>query len=271
MSQQTYFSTLHHTFSSTRTLAVMLWLLSVLPMASSINVPPPLPARYAEVLVCLFIPMGVFGFYAWFASVCMVLLSIFDALKMDEEERPSRKRRRILGVLIGVLTSIVSVFGIYQNARTVQECSNHNEFGAICGVVILSLIGSGFSALGGILVVFEKIHAGWGGGKVAIPLFVIFLVLQYLSGPVYLGSVVISAHIPNIPSQWDKVKVGALYVALLPYAVVEVVALAAGSKGGLWVVLLLNVLSLTFLFYGVGTVILGKIVGDPWGGYFLQK
>jgi len=32
-----------------------------------------------------------------------------------------------------------------------------------------------------------------------------------------------------------------------------------------------SIISLSLFFCGVGNVILGKIVEDPWGGYFLQK
>jgi hypothetical protein len=70
-------------------------LLAVLPVASSISVLPPLPenewvgkshfnytelhAHFAEVLVCLYIPVGVFGFYYWFILVLITIFSTCSA------------------------------------------------------------------------------------------------------------------------------------------------------------------------------------------------
>jgi len=76
----------------------MLFLLAVLPVTSGTiytDEPPPLPRKewvgktklnynalhddYADVLVCLYVPVGVLGLYIWLASVLMALSSIYQA------------------------------------------------------------------------------------------------------------------------------------------------------------------------------------------------
>lgn len=98
MFKQTYLSNLHRSHSSVRTLTAMLFLLAVLPVTSGTiytDEPPPLPRKewvgktklnynalhddYADVLVCLYVPVGVLGLYIWLASVLMALSSIYQA------------------------------------------------------------------------------------------------------------------------------------------------------------------------------------------------
>ncbi|KAF8248596.1 hypothetical protein K440DRAFT_679036 [Wilcoxina mikolae CBS 423.85] len=317
MFRQTYFSTAHHIASSIRTLAAMLLLLAAIPTATSTNVPPPLPehewvgkssynytalhAHYAEVLVCLYIPVGVFGFYYWFVYVLIILYSLFNAIStVDKNEEPDeaqrttnekqdpsdiqntidknqecvltlgtnrKKKYHILGIFVGILAVIWSIFGLYQNIQTVRDCSHMTGFGAIRGVIYLTLVGSGFSAAGGILMVFQSLI---NQKKVAAVLYGVSLLFHWIAGPVYFVRVVISAGVTRIIEQWDKVRVGAMIVALLPFIVAHLGQWIMALSGKFFLCLYMGVISLTFLFCGAGNVILGKIIGDPWGGYFLR-
>ncbi|KAF8535130.1 hypothetical protein BDD12DRAFT_893960 [Trichophaea hybrida] len=151
MFQRTYFPVPQRIFSSIRTLAVMLLLLSTLPMASSINVPPPLPehewvgkskynytelhAHFADALVCLYVPVGVFGFYYWFIYVLIICYSLFDSDDKRDEMSPT-----FIKIIPGILTTIYSIFSLYQNIQTINDCSHITRYGAVRGVIILTLV-----------------------------------------------------------------------------------------------------------------------------------
>ncbi|KAF8535480.1 hypothetical protein BDD12DRAFT_808543 [Trichophaea hybrida] len=275
MFRQTNFSTAHHIVSSIRTLAVMLLLLAAIPMATSTNVPPPLPehewvgkssynytelhAHYAEVLVCLYIPVGVFGFYYWFVYVLIILYSLLNAIYTDDKEF------NIQRTLVGILAVIWSIFGLYQNIQTVRNCSHITGFGAIRGVIYLTLVGSGLSAAGGILMVF---HSLINMQMVAAVLYGVSLIFHWVAGPVYFAQVVKSTGVIGTTKQWDKVRLGAMVVALLPFIVVELAWLMTMCMMNPLFSLVLSAISSTFLFCGAGNVILGKIIGDPWGVIF---
>ncbi|KAF8249166.1 hypothetical protein K440DRAFT_641520 [Wilcoxina mikolae CBS 423.85] len=214
MFKRTYFPMPLRAYSPIRTLVVAIFLLlAVLPVASSIKVPPPLPehewagkssynytelhAHFAEVLVCLYIPVGVFGFYYWFVFVLIIIFSLSNAASsMEDEERPS-----IISTIMGILTTTYSIFGLYQNVQTVRYCSHLTGFGAVHGVIIVTLIGSCLSAAGGILMVARIVYP-------------------------YTGVVACVF----IHKQWDKVRLGAMVVALIPWGLIELLSIGVGSN-----------------------------------------
>jgi len=293
MSKQTYPLSQH---SPAPSLAEALFLLAATPVTSrTVDIPPPLPEHewvgkphlnytqlhqeFVDVLICLYIPVGVLGLYMWLSSVLMVVSSLYQAIRNKEKQGNAS----ICGNIFGILTSIASIFVLYQNAQTVHDCSQATRFDAVRWATFLALIGSGFSVAGGILIIIAAYSTSVYVANIAVVLFSVALGLQYVSGPVYFGSVVISAGISQVSAQWDRVNQGAITVALLPGAVFQVVLgivtwnskatdkLRLKGQRRYVVFVLGQVVSLAFLFSAMGNVILGKIVGDPWGQYTLQK
>ncbi|KAF8542425.1 hypothetical protein BDD12DRAFT_825028 [Trichophaea hybrida] len=225
----------HHTYSPIRTLAILL-LLVFLPVVSSINVPPPLPEHewvgkshynytalhdhFAEVLVCLYIPVGVFGFYYWFIYLLVIAFSMIDAVPKRGEE-PDKE---IMGTIRRILSVIYSIFSLYQNVHTIRYCSHMTGFNAVNGPIIIILIGSCISAAGGILMLMVGWICGPGCAALASLLYFKAWSLHLIAGVVYFNSVVTSADMPTVVDQWDSVRLGAFFVALVPFIVVLIVS-----------------------------------------------
>ncbi|KAF8535123.1 hypothetical protein BDD12DRAFT_808805 [Trichophaea hybrida] len=253
-----------------------------------IDMPPPLPEQRTllnstelhkeslDALRCLDIPVGDLGLFIWLSSIVLVTTALYDSL--CHKKMPS-----IRGNVITILASIASVFALYQDAQNFHNCSNTILSGPIRGATILAIIGSGFSTTGGILMIIAAYNISTHVANFAVALFSVALVFLFVAGPVYFISVAVSAGIFQGPTHWDRVSPEAVIVALLPWVGLQVsLAIVTFSckirdilkikEQRRYVVCVLGqVVLLAFMFCAVGNVVLGKIVGDPWGLYVLKK
>ncbi|KAA8897734.1 hypothetical protein FN846DRAFT_1023657 [Sphaerosporella brunnea] len=175
-----------------------------------------LHAKFVDVLVCIYIPVGVLGFYMWFTTLLMLIYSIVGAGKADDKEPSGKWWKNGLGIAWALLTATISVFELYQNGKNVQECSHVKGFHAIHGATHLYLVGAGFSASGGVLMALRGIlvvRFGWVSRPMALTaafLFGLAFLLQYIAGSVYFFCVIAAAHVWHLKEQFDNVKLGAV-------------------------------------------------------------
>ncbi|KAI5808217.1 hypothetical protein DFH27DRAFT_545018 [Peziza echinospora] len=310
---------------STKLLAIV-FLLFAVPTSAAFNrsehvIPPPLREdlwvgksklnyttlhkNFSDVLICITIPVGVFGFYYWLITTLMDMASIISLLKGKEAEK------RLIARIGSVIIFIISIALIVQQVAQFMSCKDVPKFDVFKHTTIVTIFGSLFSALAGLLATFSA-------DGPAIILFAVALVIKYLAAIVYFVKLTKSAglqeemwdvdvdiididrdgldidvdlHMPRIgwPNPGDMgVQTGAHIAAMVPWLILTCATgfvayrlfFKSSKRGnidgdwamGLGVFLFLCIFLQAGVFLnGLSNVFLGKVVGDAGGGYMILE
>ena len=266
-------------------LTLLLTLLSIfatVARAERHSIPPPLPTtsyagkseldyddlhrKYEDALTCLWIPLGVFGFYYYLAQFLVSVLTLATTL------RENATRNLIAGLINFAFNSIA----IAQNAMTVQTCAAVNSHSAnqMAGWSTTALLASSAALLGDL---FMLLNAGrldnkwaWIGAVSAHGLSFASLIL---AGLFYAAPIMFPWSL-GVSSLTDRVELSASLAAALPPLIIlggiTLTGFALHPKAwAMWVVLAAGAV---ILFLNAITFVgAGKIQGDPWGGWFFRE
>ncbi|KAI5795999.1 hypothetical protein FPQ18DRAFT_423310 [Pyronema domesticum] len=265
----------------------------------SVPVPDPLPRKswagktqldydvlhqqYASVLVCLYIPVGVYGFYVWLATTLMVINSALGAYRYLKKKSRTIKVATTGGGILNIL-----ILGL--NIKTAQKCSDIDGYGTVRGVVAITILAGILSLLGELVIIHRPNDTM---KHISLWCFIIAAILLGISGPVYFGTVVSSVKVEWAWQRFDHVKRLATIAVLTPGFVLNVLMYAfipcifcgclcaeawkhkRSRLRNAWYKFVIFLLAgqlffILWYFSAFAHVILGKIVGDAWGKVFLK-
>lgn len=254
-------------------------------------IPPPLPERewrnksnlnyndlhdkYSEVLTCLYIPLGVLGYFWWFSTSLMNVICVIKCVAILRDKKRVEKNREkstpLSFLLCGIFTLGWSTYSIIAGFKTLNSCSHLSGFSAVRGYIIMNIAAGISSAIGGFLYLFTCLESiKWFLGSAAV-FHSIALHLQYLSGPVLFFSATKSAGIlGHIIKKPDLVRLGATLACILTSEIfVLPIAVGLFFTTGPLAVITVPLAAVAFAMCGTSNVLLGKIMGDPTGKYLL--
>ena len=259
-------------------------------------IPPPLPERqwvgktgvnytelhneWAPVLSCIFIPVGVLGSFYRFILICLNVGDVFKlAMKHDNKET-----QPLSLFMSGCLTLGYSIFTTIQAFKTRNKCEGEHNFSALRAATNMDIASGIFSAISGTLVVlaaFKGLKKESLGLAMLCSLIAIFILL--IQGPTILFSVTRAAGITKTYfTKLDTVSAGA---AVVVYLIEETFAMILGAicaaaasleeannnDSALPMFVVAAALGwLAIPLSAVGNLLLGKIMGDPWGSYLVR-
>jgi len=106
--------------------------------------------KYAEVLVCIWIPLGSLGFCYWFS----LLLGAFALLiKEFPDVRKREVKRTAWSKFQAWVTTIWSIFGLVLDIQTLRSCQERPQFYVLSKVLYAFLAANIFTAIGGLFAV----------------------------------------------------------------------------------------------------------------------
>ena len=213
--------------------------------------------EYGDTLVCMYIPVGVFGFYAW------LLVTVWLCVKIG---RISSMKNTIWNVTGTLVSAAYSSFILYGNMMTIGYCHGSS---VIRGTAAVGVVSGGFSLLGDLVRVVRK----WR--KCAILILGYAIAFNLTIGPIYFGSVLGELGLEPVELV-DLVRMWALIAVCIPVALIGIAfvciicsSLKESCVGAIGALILGVIIVGVFFLYAMGTVLLGEIVGDPWGGYIV--
>ena len=259
--------------------------------------------KYAEVLVCIWIPLGTFGFCYWFS---ILFVNIGNLLKTYQEIRgmPQSKKRGLISILQACLTTSWSAYAFVQNLQTLRSCQGDPQFDVLRNVTYASLTSASLSITAGLLLVACGVKQrelifksafwfSWAAvyGQWVTTLLGLKSVLSLQPEGYKLNILVESVSMPakSIPiGVWVLLSITGFVVGMW------IAAKGKDASGGLslpWPpgyqignggsgtkVLIGISYTIFFLVYavfvglfGLVFVFLGNVVGSPWGVYFLKN
>ena len=228
--------------------------------------------EHGHLLLCMYIPVGVLGFYVWFL---MIPWLVFIAFRMSTASRSSAA-----GTAVSLVSLAYGVFILYWNCRTIRTCTGPL---LIRGTALGGIVSSIFAVLGGLTALFR--HTQDHFKKVAIGLMIAAVAVHVTVAPLYF--MVVSRTL-EAKLRFDLVQVRASLVVYGPaFVICLVLTLVALYKfrtlAGLvsikrfrvavipFIMIGAFILAASCFLYGTGTLFLGKIVGDTWGTYIVQR
>jgi hypothetical protein len=102
---------------------------------------------YAEALICYYIPVGVLGFYLWFVTFIVTILSILQRFK----------QRTPTAIINGLFHIVFHSLQIYQNTLTVMTCP---RVGRIHVFAIIGLVAAGLAVAASFLMLWGASACG---------------------------------------------------------------------------------------------------------------
>lgn len=256
--------------------------------------------EYAELVTCLYIPVGVLGFYqSIFPLIGCIeeMYTLYSNLKKYNLQ--GEKRRWWHTVVPGILHFALSIYQIIEASRSTLACRNQGVpgFDLVSKGVIARIIGAAFAGLGCFVACFTWIASDESSRR-SINVFAGYLVLigyglQLISGGIYFQQLLEEKSPGKATSQMiDQVKLEASITVIWPGILVVVgwvlifaLSRCSGSyrlwnwSGPEWVrryfwkkctppvaggIFFVSSGLMLFVF-GIGFVTLGKILGDAWG------
>jgi len=222
-------------------------------------------ARFREVLQCVSVPAGVFGFYAWF---CLLLLPIGNIIvMMANDVEPWDMALKIAAT---VLTTLLATISMYQNITSLTRCEHVQEF-SLVRPLVLTLLASDICALAaGVTVAFWKVDG-------------IFI---RVTGTLYAAASGI-AGVGGWVSLLPPIVNGRAFLSLIPRPLTTLCSLGflvatpsilawflLTTKSGRlpeWVRFLIVYPVISGVFGAFGFLFLGKWAGDVWGTYWAKE
>ncbi|KAF8424210.1 hypothetical protein EV426DRAFT_717190 [Tirmania nivea] len=283
---------------SANNFAVLLILISIPKLANAQgdnptrNIPLPLPEsewagksnlnytelyyKYSEVLTCLYIPVGVLGYFWWFSTSLMNVVCVIKCMVIVLQEKRLTKNREqstpLSYLACGIFTVGWSIYSIIAGFKSLNSCSDLSGFSAVHSYIIMNIFAGISSGIGGLLFTFSWCKPIKGFLCSAALLHNIALHLQYVSGPVLFFSVTKSAGIfRKIINKPDLVRLGAILACILP-SEIFVLPIAVGLlfTTGPFAIITIPLAAVAVAMCGSSNVLLGKIMGDPTGKYWLN-
>jgi len=223
-------------------------------------------------LLCLDIPVGVFGFYLYTAQHLMIYLSMFLMIR----ERNSG-RTAFLGSYVMCVFSLLLVV---QQCKTLHSCSAYwHDVGrwTIPGLVVscLTQLASILSLLGTMNQTKEEY---WNAPRVlAMVCYSVAMNMNFIPGFIYPAAVMGAANIKYI--RWlDGVELNYTLAAAVPIPALVLILVfcwCSPMGGGKWHFDSFAFAGLVFVsilcWTGAAYVFMGKIIGSPSGVYWLKR
>ena len=251
-------------------------------------IPAPLPERqwvgktgvnytelhneWAPVLSCMFIPVGVLGSFYRFILICLNVGDVVKlAMKLDNEETQPFSL-----FMSGCLTLGCSIFTTMQAFKTRTKCEGEHNFSVLRAATDMDIAAGIITGISGALVVL----AAWskeGSLGLAMLCNVFTLFIFMIQGPTILFSVTIAAGITKTYfTKRETVSLGAALVVYVPQCIAALILIAIGgcainsdsAPGAMFPAALLGAFAIPLS--AIGNLLLGKIMGDPWGRYLMR-
>lgn len=262
--------------------------------------------KYAALLVCIWIPLGTFGFAYWFS---LLFITIGNILKSHSQQAPPpgpakqqqsphtgkrnfgkrNLKKKLEGTRWGAisqacLTTLWSVFTLVQNALTLGNCQSQPHFEVIRQVICVFLVADMCSAVAGVCLVFWK----GAGGKRGVWYFLSFSIAWMAVFLHCLGAAMGVRVVLQLQDDGEGVSVLVESVSMpakipvfLAWVVISLLGFAAGMflvikrNHTLWKGIGMALFGLVFGtvagLFGLAFVYLGNVVGSPWGTYYLMN
>ena len=113
--------------------------------------------KYADVLVCIWIPLGTIGFCYWFS----LLLGAFALLvKEFPDVKAKAVKRTAWSKFQAWVTTIWSIYGLVLDLQTLRHCQENPQFYIISKVVYAFIAANILGAIGGLFAVAWSV-TGW--------------------------------------------------------------------------------------------------------------
>ncbi|KAI5803598.1 hypothetical protein DFH27DRAFT_556336 [Peziza echinospora] len=231
---------------------------------------------YVEIFMCLSVPVGVLGSFYWLTIMVQGVFPIARCVmiivkEFDGDVRPPPSLKGVCGELFSLSFNIIL---LWQATQTLADCSTARGFQDLRPTYIMLAVASGFSLVAGVFKCLQGIEP-------AGVLYTLSLFLKYVAGSVMFFQVTVSSEIlGKVLRHIDRVEFGSHVLTLLAWIAINFLLCTAffisgkaffggEAPGPVGAVMMLYVAVGTFP-NGYGNVLLGKIIGDPWGKYFLQ-
>jgi len=267
------------------------------------TVPPPLPTeawvgkssvdynkkheKYAEVLVCIWVPLGSLGFCYWFS----LLLGAFALLiKEYPDVRENKVKRTSWSKFQAWVTTIWSIFGLVLDIQTLLSCQEHPQFYVISKGLYAFLAANIFTAIGGLFAVAWSLTTTAGANDEWMWMYTCSFCLscvaicgQWVSALLGLLTVVkLQPPDSKVNIFIEPVSMSAKSLPITFWIVLSIVGVVVGlyiarsrkaraMLFGIGCTLLILFYATCVGLFGFVFVFLGNVIGSPWGVYYIKN
>ena len=243
--------------------------------------------KYAEVLVCIWIPLGSLGFCYWFS---LLLVQFALLIKEFRDVRKKGVKRTAWSRFQAWVTTIWSIFGLVLDIQTLRSCQEHPQFYVLSKVLYAFLAANIFSAISGLFAVAWSLTTTAGANDEWMWMYTCSLCLscvaiggQWVSALLGLLTVVkLQPPDSKVNIFIEPVSMSAKSLPITFWIVLSIVGVVVGlyiarsrkaraMLFGIGCTLLILFYATCVGLFGFVFVFLGNVIGSPWGVYYIKN